>query len=49
VSASYLEGYAKLLPRARTTTIAEAGHAPQVEQPAALATLVTEFLGRSTT
>jgi pimeloyl-ACP methyl ester carboxylesterase len=47
VSAAYLQGYAKLLPKARTATIAEAGHAPQVEQPAELAKMVTEFLGGS--
>ena len=33
----YLAGYAALLPNARILTIPEAGHAPQVEQPAALA------------
>ena len=44
VSAQYLEGYAALLPNARIATIPEAGHAPQVEQPAALAAKVLDFL-----
>lgn len=33
VSSEYLERYAALLPDARITTIPEAGHAPQIEQP----------------
>jgi pimeloyl-ACP methyl ester carboxylesterase len=44
VSAEYLEGYAKLLPKARTVTIPAAGHAPQQEQPQALVKAVLEFL-----
>ena len=36
--------YAALLPNARTDTIAEAGHAPHVEQPEAFAATVLEFL-----
>jgi pimeloyl-ACP methyl ester carboxylesterase len=44
VSAEYLAGYARLLPNARTDTIAEAGHAPQVEQPQAFAQKVLAFL-----
>jgi pimeloyl-ACP methyl ester carboxylesterase len=44
VSAEYLAAYAALLPDARTATVAAAGHAPQVEQPDALAKLVMEFL-----
>jgi pimeloyl-ACP methyl ester carboxylesterase len=44
VSAPYLEAYAALLPHARVETIAQAGHAPQVEQPAALAATVLNFL-----
>jgi pimeloyl-ACP methyl ester carboxylesterase len=44
VSADYLEAYAALLPHARTAAVAQAGHAPQVEQPDALAKLVLEFL-----
>ncbi len=44
VSAQYLAAYAALLPNARTATVTEAGHAPQVEQPEALAAMVTDFL-----
>jgi pimeloyl-ACP methyl ester carboxylesterase len=44
ISAAYLEGYAKLLPDARTTTIAAAGHVPQQEQPEAFADTVLAFL-----
>ena len=44
VSAEYLAGYAKLLPKARTATIPAAGHAPQQEQPQALVKTVLEFL-----
>jgi pimeloyl-ACP methyl ester carboxylesterase len=44
VSADYLEGYAKLLPNARTMTISGAGHLPHLEQPQALAALISEFL-----
>ncbi len=44
ISAAYLEGYAKLLPNARITTIAAAGHVPQIEQPAAFADTVLTFL-----
>jgi len=44
ISAPYLAAYAALLPDARTETIAAAGHAPQVEQPAALAAMVLGFL-----
>lgn len=46
ISAAYLEGYAKLLPDARTATIAAAGHVPQIEQPAAFAAAVLAFLNR---
>jgi pimeloyl-ACP methyl ester carboxylesterase len=45
VSQPYLEAYARLLPNARTRTIAAAGHVPQREQPAAFAAAVLEFLG----
>ena len=45
VSQPYLEAYAGLLPNARTRTIAAAGHVPQLEQPAAFAGAVLEFLG----
>jgi pimeloyl-ACP methyl ester carboxylesterase len=44
VSAEYLAAYARLLPNARTTTIAAAGHAPHVEQPEAFARAVLQFL-----
>jgi pimeloyl-ACP methyl ester carboxylesterase len=44
VSAEYLAAYARLLPNARTATIAAAGHAPQVEQPDAFAAAVLKFL-----
>jgi pimeloyl-ACP methyl ester carboxylesterase len=44
VSAAYLEAYAKLLPNARTATIARAGHAPQLEQPSAFADALFSFL-----
>ena len=35
VSADYLARYAALIPQARIETVAQAGHLPQVEQPAA--------------
>jgi pimeloyl-ACP methyl ester carboxylesterase len=44
VSSEYLEAYARLLPSARTITIAAAGHAPHLEQPKAFASAVFEFL-----
>ena len=44
VSAEYLAAYARLLPNARTDTIAAAGHAPHVEQPEAFARTVLAFL-----
>ncbi|HUN40485.1 MAG TPA: alpha/beta hydrolase [Acetobacteraceae bacterium] len=44
VSADYLEGYARLLPNAGTTTIAAAGHVPQLEQSTAFAETVLAFL-----
>ena len=44
VSAEYLAAYARLLPNARTDTIAAAGHAPHVEQPEAFARMVLAFL-----
>jgi len=45
VSAQYLQGYAQLLPNARTLTILRAGHAPQIEQPKAFADALFGFLG----
>lgn len=44
VSAAYMEGYAHLLPNARTMTIAAAGHVPQIEQPAAFVDTALAFL-----
>lgn len=44
VSASYLHGYAALLPDARTHTIGAAGHLPQQEQPTAFVAAVMAFL-----
>jgi pimeloyl-ACP methyl ester carboxylesterase len=45
VSAEYLERYARLVPNARTLTIAKAGHVPQLEQAQATAAEVLKFLG----
>jgi pimeloyl-ACP methyl ester carboxylesterase len=47
VSAQYLEGYARLLPNAKTATIPNAGNAPQLEQPKAFAEALFRFLGES--
>ena len=44
MSAEYLAAYARLLPNARTDTIAAAGHAPHIEQPDAFAQTVLAFL-----
>jgi pimeloyl-ACP methyl ester carboxylesterase len=44
ISAGYMEGYAKLLPNAQTTTLPDAGHVPQVEQPEAFVSAVLAFL-----
>jgi pimeloyl-ACP methyl ester carboxylesterase len=44
VSAEYLERYAALIPKARSDTIDEAGHLPQVEQPDTTAVKVLHFL-----
>ncbi len=44
VSAAYVEGYAKLIPNARVTTIEAAGHAPQLEQPEEFARVLFDFL-----
>jgi pimeloyl-ACP methyl ester carboxylesterase len=44
VSAGYVDDYAKLIPNARVTTIAAAGHAPQLEQPAEFARVLFGFL-----
>jgi pimeloyl-ACP methyl ester carboxylesterase len=45
VSQTYLDGYSRMLPDARTLTIKAAGHMPQLEQPAVFATTVLQFLG----
>jgi pimeloyl-ACP methyl ester carboxylesterase len=44
VSADYLARYGALIPGARIETIAQAGHLPQHEQPAATAATVLQFL-----
>lgn len=44
ISADYLDAYARLLPNARTQTIAAAGHLPHLEQPQALASAIATFL-----
>jgi pimeloyl-ACP methyl ester carboxylesterase len=44
VSQAYVDGYAKLIPNATGTTIAAAGHAPQLEQPEDFARTVLAFL-----
>ena len=43
-SAEYMARYATLIPGAQSTTIAQAGHAPQIEQTGAFVTKVLEFL-----
>lgn len=48
VGADYVEGYAKLIPNARVTTIAKAGHAPQLEQPEEFARVLFGFLDGGT-
>ena len=44
VTADYIERYARLIPGARSETIAVAGHAPQVEQAPATAARILDFL-----
>jgi pimeloyl-ACP methyl ester carboxylesterase len=44
ISAGYMEGYAKLLPNARTLTLPNAGHVPHVEQPDAFVSAALAFL-----
>ena len=46
VKPSYGEAYAALIPGARFQPIAEAGHHPEIEQPAAFADHVLGFLAR---
>lgn len=44
VSDAYLQAYARLLPNARTATIADAGHLPHLEQPEKLKAAIAKFL-----
>ncbi len=44
VSQSYVDAYAKLIPNAKVTTIATAGHAPQLEQPEEFTRVLFAFL-----
>lgn len=44
VSQSYVDGYANLIPNAKVTTIAAAGHAPQLEQPEEFIRVLFAFL-----
>ena len=44
VAQEYVAAYARLLPNARCTTIAAAGHVPHMEQPQAFADCVLRFL-----
>jgi pimeloyl-ACP methyl ester carboxylesterase len=44
VSEKYLKAYADLVPKARTTTVTNAGHAPHLEQPEAFAAAALDFL-----
>jgi pimeloyl-ACP methyl ester carboxylesterase len=47
VSEAYKRAWSASLPRAMTTTIADAGHFPEVEQPRALAALIADFAQNS--
>ena len=44
ISERYLKAYAALVPKAGTTTISSAGHAPHLEQPEAFAAAALDFL-----
>jgi pimeloyl-ACP methyl ester carboxylesterase len=44
VSDEYLRAYARLVPKARLATVADAGHAPHLEQPEAFAAAALAFL-----
>jgi pimeloyl-ACP methyl ester carboxylesterase len=44
ISAAYMDGYARLLPNARTLSLADAGHVPHVEQPEAFVKATLAFL-----
>ena len=41
----YSDEFTQRIPGARLQTVADAGHAPQVEQPQAVARMIGEFLG----
>jgi pimeloyl-ACP methyl ester carboxylesterase len=45
VTPAYGKAYAGLIPGAKFASIAEAGHYPHIEQPAAFKKVLTEFLG----
>lgn len=45
VTTDYGEAYRRLIPEAKMTVIPQAGHLPQIEQPQAFLTRLTEFLG----
>jgi pimeloyl-ACP methyl ester carboxylesterase len=45
VTPEYGRAYAGLIPGAEFTTISDAGHHPELEQPDAFVTAITEFLG----
>jgi pimeloyl-ACP methyl ester carboxylesterase len=47
-SVDYARGFAKLIPDARVSTIADAAHYPHIEQPDAVLHQITEFLGEAT-
>ena len=44
ISAEYMDAYAKLLPNARTLTLPDVAHVPQVEAPEAFAAAALQFL-----
>lgn len=44
ISEEYLQAYARLVPKARTETIRDAGHTPHLEQPEAFAAAALAFL-----
>ncbi len=46
ISSDYMAGYAKLLPNARTLTLSDAAHVPQVEQAEAFVAAVVAFLNQ---
>ena len=46
MTSDYGRAYAAAIPGARFETIADAGHHPELEQPAAFAGRIAAFLGR---